>query len=228
MDEEEEHKAQISCLPDKIEGGKLPTKPEGSLSSEKKKSIQYLSDEYEDLMSFRNKTKNDLKLAIERLELVEKKCLELTAAIEAFEAFENYSYRNNLKIMELPGHAERESAEQTAALCLRLFRALGVEDISMLDIDTAHRVPDRQATNKPNATTCKFTRCLEKDKVISKKRWVSTLKASDLGFEDDVRIDDFAMFDYLSPRLQLLLYKAKKSKNENHFKFGCCSLVPRP
>ena len=170
MDEEEEHKAQISCLPDKIEGGKLPTKPEGSLSSEKKKSIEYLSDEYEDLMSFRNKTKNDLKLAIERLELVEKKCLELTAAIEAFEAFENYSYRNNLKIMELPGHAERESAEQTAALCLRLFRALGVEDISMLDIDTAHRVPDRQATNKPNATTCKFTRCLAKDKVISKKR----------------------------------------------------------
>ena len=72
---------------------------------------------------------------------------------------------------------KRESAEQTVALCLRLFLSLGVEDITMLDIDIAYRVPARQASKKPNAIISMFTRPLAKDKVMSKRRRVSTLKA---------------------------------------------------
>ena len=57
----------------------------------------------------------------------------------------------------MPVHVEGESAEQTAALCLRLFFALGIKDISMTDIDITHRVPAREALNKPNAIICKLT-----------------------------------------------------------------------
>lgn len=71
-------------------------------------------------------------------------------------------------------HGEGESADQTAALCLRLFLALGIEDISVTAIDIAHRVLDSQASNKPNAIISKFTRRLTKDKVMSKRRRVST------------------------------------------------------
>ena len=92
------------------------------------------------------------------------------------ETFEDYSYKNNLKIVGVPVPAERETAEQTALLCLRLFSALGVEDISILDIDTAHRVPARRASNKPNAIICKFTRRLAKDKVMDARLSLKIVK----------------------------------------------------
>ena len=149
-----------------------------------------------------------------RLEAIEKKCQEMTAAIETFE---DYSYKNNLKMVGVPILAERETAEQTALLCLRLFSALGVKDISILDIDTAHHVPARRASNKPNV--CKFTRRLAKDKVMDVRRRVSSLQAKDLGFEENVLVEDIALYDHLSPRLQTLLYEARKFKNEKGFKF---------
>ena len=212
-----ELKAQISRLADKIEEGKWPpAAPEGFLSPEKMKSVQYLSDEYDDLMVAKSQTRDELRLVSTRLEAIEKKCQEITAAIETFE---DYSYKNNLKIVGVPVPAERETAEQTALLCLRLFSALGVEDISILDIDTAHRVPARRASNKPNAIICKFTRRLAKDKVMDARRRVSSLRANDLGFEEDVLVENLALFDHLSPRLQTLLFEARKFKNEKDFKF---------
>ena len=72
--------------------------------------------------------------------------------------------------MGVPILAEREPAEQTALLCLRLFSALGIKNISIFDIDTAHHVPARRASNKPNAIVCKFKRRLPKDKVMDAGR----------------------------------------------------------
>lgn len=212
-----ELKAQVSRLANKIEGGKWPpAAPEGLLSPEKRKSVQFLSDEYDDLMSSKTQIMDELRLVFSRLEVIEKKCQEMTAAIETFE---DYSYKNNLKIVGVPVLAERETAEQTALLCLRLFSALGVKDISILDIDTAHRVPARRASNKPNAIVCKFTWRLAKDKVMAARRRNSSLQAKDLGFEEDVLVEDIALFDHLSPRLQTLLYEARKFKNEKGYKF---------
>ena len=67
----------------------------------------------------------------------------------------------------------RESSEQTANLCLSLFRALGIKDVSILDIDIAHRVPARRPSNKPNAVICKFTRRLAKEQVMAVRRGVA-------------------------------------------------------
>ena len=76
-----------------------------------------------------------------------KKCLEMTTAIQGFK---DYSYRKKPEnTWNAPVRGEGESAEQTAALCLRLFLALGIEGISLTDINIAHRVPARQASNSP-------------------------------------------------------------------------------
>ena len=56
----------------------------------------------------------------------------------------HYSYQYNLKIVGVPLVNENESSEDTANLCLKLFSALG-NDISVYDIDIAHRVPQRNA-----------------------------------------------------------------------------------
>ena len=96
-------------------------------------------------------------------------------------------------------------------MCLRLFSALGVKDISILDIDTAHRVASIRTSNKPNAIICKFTRRLAKDKVMPARRKVSLLQGKDLGFEENVQVQGIALFDHLSPRLQTLLCTKQKS-----------------
>ena len=81
----------------------------------------------------------------------------------------------------------------------------------MTAIDIAQRALASQASNKPNAIISKFTRRLTKDKVMSKRRRVSTcvrLVIPYLGFEVNVQINDLTLFDHFSPRLQELLYEA--------------------
>ena len=112
----------------------------------------------------------------------------------------------------MPLLAERESAEETANLCLRLFSALGVKEVSIMDIDTAHRVLARKASPKPNAIVCKFTRRLARKKV-------STLQPGQIGFSEGISLKDLAIYDHLSSRLQSLLYEAKKFKQSNGFLF---------
>ena len=88
--------------------------------------------------------------------------------------------------MGVPTVAERETARQTADLCMKLFAALRVEGVSLNDIDTAHRVSSRVAFNRPNAITCKFVRRLTRKKVMAAKRRVSNLNADDLGFSGEL------------------------------------------
>ena len=88
--------------------------------------------------------------------------------------------------MDVPTVAERETTQQTADLCMKLFAALRVEGVSLNDIDTAHRVPPRVASNRPNAIMCKFVRRLTREKVTAARRRVSALNADDLGFNGAV------------------------------------------
>ena len=81
--------------------------------------------------------------------------------------------------MGVPTVAERETSQQTGDLCLKLFTALGVDQVSLNDIDTAHRVPSHVASNRPNAIICKFMRKLARGKVMAARR-------EDLGFSGEV------------------------------------------
>lgn len=54
-----------------------------------------------------------------------------------------YCYSRRVTLVDV-----RESAQQTSSLCVSLFRALGA-DAPIRDIDSAHRVPMRQASGGP-------------------------------------------------------------------------------
>ena len=50
-----------------------------------------------------------------------------------------YSFQYNLKIVGVPQVNEKESSEETAELCIKLFSGIGV-DVTISDIDIAHGV----------------------------------------------------------------------------------------
>ena len=79
---------------------------------------------------------------------------------------EDYSYQFNLKIVGMPT-LSNESADDSTDLCLRLFKLIGTKDVSIQDIDIAHRVSQRNPTNSPNAIVCRFTRRLARNKVLA-------------------------------------------------------------
>lgn len=80
-----------------------------------------------------------------------------------------YSYKFIVKVVGLPKVDVRESAQQTSSLCVSPFRALGA-DVPIRDIDSAHRVPMRQASGGPRPVICKFVRRLARDKVMARRR----------------------------------------------------------
>ena len=102
---------------------------------------------------------------------------------------------------------------------MKLFAALRVEGVSLNDIDTAHRVPSRVASNRPNAIICKFVRRLAREKVMAARRRVSDLNADDLGFSGAVDVSHISLFDHLTPRKQELLFESKIFKDANNYKY---------
>ena len=97
----------------------------------------------------------------------------------------------------------------TANLCLKLFAAMGVRDVSMADIDMAHRLPSRRRltdgtgtqANRLKPVICKFTRRLAREKVLAKRN-VSRVKPEDLGLRTADNNNHLPVFEHLTPRLQ--------------------------
>lgn len=170
---------------------------------EKEKSVDFLSAKYDELLLFKTNTINELKLIKSEVNVISKKCEKIANSIEQLE---EYSYQYNVKIVGLPQEQQAETAEQTSKLCLKLFHDIGT-DVSLHDIDIAHRVPSRKPGNYTNAIICKFVRRLAREKVMAERK-----KAIDL--QPSIRI-----YDHLTPRLQELLYEAKKYQQANNFKF---------
>ena len=194
-----------------------------SVMRETEKSVQFLSDQYDQLNAFRNKAEKKLKEISEWLDNITYRCQAISDAIDDIV---DYSYQYNMKIVGVPEASEKESAETTANLCLKLFHALGVKDISMQDIDIAHRVssrrdtnrPKARDTNRPKAIICKFVRRMAKEKVMSARNEVKKIQPSQLGLQTEL-ISRLGLYDHLSPRLQTLFYEAKKYKIANEYKF---------
>ena len=192
-------------------------------NEEREHGLQFLSHEYDDLSSFRRD-------AINKINLIEKKLKKLGDRVEelanAVDSAELYSYQYNVKIVGLPQAAEHESSEATAALCLHLFETMGADGININDIDIAHRVPPRRRSNegasngnRPDPVICKFTRRLARDKVLSKRQEVRKVKYSDLGLTSDDTVNYLAVYEHLTPRLQDLLFEAKKFQTSHRYQF---------
>ena len=121
--------------------------------------------------------------------------------------------------MGVPQTSPRETADDTASLCMKLFTRIGATKVSLQDIDIVHRVPSRRGSNQPNAIICKFTRRLAREMILSRKRATSSITSADLGLDPQTQIEHIGIFEHLTPRIQRLLYEAKRFQAENNYKF---------
>ena len=120
-------------------------------SEERNDAVAFMSKQYDDLEVFRKKATKDIQQIKKKVDSISKRCDEI---MKPLEAIEQYSYQYNIKIMGVPQLNEKESAEVTANLCIKLFTAMGVTDVSLQDIDMAHqenlcRIPTQLYVNLP-------------------------------------------------------------------------------
>ena len=179
------------------------------LSPGQSKSVDFISSQYDGIME-------QLQSIKAKLNGLDHRCNELRLAIDEMQA---YSYQYNIKIFGLPTFAERENSESTAKLCIQLFHSMGVKDVSMQDIDIAHRVPARKASSRPNPIICKFVRRQVKERVMAARKEVSKVTPSQLGYGVEVSLLRLGIYDHLSPLNQVLLTEAKKVQQAKGFKF---------
>jgi len=81
-----------------------------------------------------------------------------------------YSYQYKIKIISLPETETHESASATTALCLSKPQET--------EIESARRIPTRNATPDPKPGICKFTR-IAKGQVMHVRRDVCNVQAMD-------------------------------------------------
>jgi hypothetical protein len=118
------------------------------------------------------------------------------------------------------GISQARENETSADICIQLFSSIGATNVTLQDIDIAHRIPSRRQSERLNPIICKFTRRLAKATVMSRKKETMKLTAADLGFDRRTRLQNVAIYDHLTPKLQQLIYKAKRFQADNNYK--CC------
>ncbi|CAH3191926.1 unnamed protein product [Porites evermanni] len=114
----------------------------------------------------------------------------------------------------LTAQVERESS----SLCVKLFQEMGAE-VSILDIDIAHRVSKRNESKGPKPVVCKFGRRLAKGKVMEIRQRASQVNPTSIDFSAENELGGATIFDHLTPKKQNLLFDAKKFKERNHYQF---------
>ena len=117
---------------------------------------------------------------------------------------------------EVTETGSKEPAIDTTILCVRIFQAMGC-NISINDIDMAHRVPARNTTNGPKRIICRFVRRLIREEVMSRRREISRVDPKDVGFGYAAELLNCTVLDHLMPKVQELLAEANKFKiQHNH------------
>ena len=82
------------------------------------------------------------------MEAISKHKSVIVSKFTLFESMENYSYQYNIKLVGFPELYEHESANDTAKLCLEIFKAIGASELTGQDIDIAHRVQSRRLSTR--------------------------------------------------------------------------------
>ncbi|CAB4038060.1 Hypothetical predicted protein, partial [Paramuricea clavata] len=110
----------------------------------------------------------------------------------------------------MPQQNPNESAEETTGMCLKLFAAIGT-DVSINDVDIAHRVLVRMQSNRSKAIICKFVRRLAEENVIAARKQTSNVQPEQLYLPSATKLDSLQIYQHLTSRLQELLFEANKS-----------------
>ena len=88
------------------------------------------------------------------------------------------------------------------------------------DIDTAHRVPQRNNAGNPKPIVCRFVRRLVKESLMSHRKEISNVTPAAVGLPEGSSLSSARIYDHLSPRMQAVLFQAKKVKGELHYRGG--------
>ena len=181
------------------------------------KSLNFLSDEYEDMRAFCASTRKELSSISSRLSSLEETADKISKAIEDST---KYSYQYNVKLVGVPHVNSRETAAETSNLCCALFNAIGA-DISPLEIDIAHRVPTRAGSDEDTKPIiCKFVRRLAKEKVMTKRNELAKLVPGVVAeLPEDCSLESVRIYDHLTPITQNLYSEAKKFQQRHNFAF---------
>ena len=141
------------------------------------RSLQYLSDEYDDLLASNSGVVDQLKALSRRLN---KLSAEVTRVGNAIDEVEEHSlYQFNVKIIGLPEKSS-DTAAATSVLCVKLFQKMRAEGF-LSDTDIAHRVPSRQQNGAPKPIICKSVRRLAKASVMETRQSASQVNPSNIG-----------------------------------------------
>ena len=89
-----------------------------TISEEQTDTVTFMSKQYDDLEAFHKKATKDIQQITKKLDFISERCDEI---MKSLDAAEQYSYQYNIKIMGVPQFNEKESAETTANLCVKLF-----------------------------------------------------------------------------------------------------------
>ena len=148
------------------------------------RSLQYLSDEYDDLLASNSGVVDQLKALSRRLN---KLSAEVTRVGNPIDEVEEHSCQFNVKIIGLPEKSS-ETAAATSVLCVKLFQKMGAEGF-LSDTDIAHRVPSRQQNGAPKPIICKSVRRLAKASVMETRQSASQVNPSNIGLSADSVLD---------------------------------------
>ena len=150
-----------------------------------------------------------------------KLATQVEAVTKAIDDATSYSYQHNLKIVGVPQTNEKETAEETTSLCLKIFKKIGV-DVRETDIDIAHRIPTRKQNGRRgqrnNAIVCKFVRRMVRERVLAARANTNRLTSNDFDLPSGSQIDRIGILSHLSPKLQDLLRSAKPHQTEHGHK----------
>ena len=130
---------------------------------------------------------------------------------------EQYSYSYNVKLIGIPESGRRESAIETSTACANLFKEIGA-DITIQDIDIAHRVPTRKR-GSPRPIICKFTRRIAREKVMEKRRDICKVSTTKIGLSGNSLLTEARILDHLTPKNQQLLSDTKAFQTTYGYRF---------
>ncbi|PFX27280.1 hypothetical protein AWC38_SpisGene8044 [Stylophora pistillata] len=214
-------KAQLSSMSDEVARLKELIQRHSERSEEVLPSeegaqcVEFLSKKYDDFHLFSGMAKDELQRLSTKLE-------ELKAKVDiignAIDEIQEHSFQYNVKIVGVPERLQDESAASISKLCLNIFKETGA-DLSMYDIDTAHRVPSRNNNGKPKPIVCRFVRRLAKESVMNHRKDACKLDPASVGLPEDASLSAVRIFDHLSPRMQTVLFEAKKFKEQHYYQY---------
>lgn len=165
------------------------------------KSIQLLSDKYDDVLDRVKEQDREIKSLKQRVAAFEKQEDETAKLKQAVNDLEWHSRKSNLEIHGVP----QSDKEDLLSKVNEVATKLGVEQLTDTDVAAVHRLPARP--DKPPGIIIRFTRQSVRDNWFGKKR---NLKPA----ETTAHIQE-----NMTRQSKALLWSAKQWAREHNFKY---------